>query len=304
MDRSWLNKICPVPSPAPPDFTRKSLCGCEEHSRGWVEARRVIYDHELILIESGEFDLECEDRLVKLEALQFFIVPPGVWHSTSCRLPGRRHFLHFDWEWVRVREGSPVMTFFPAHPQTEFLRRAPERIPSGWIEGKIEEPERVFALMDRLRGMLDSRQSHEMIAARGVLLELLLRLLDENPRVQQRVRHSEELAYRVRACLDGMVSTPSGEQAVCAALEALGFSYAHLSRVFRQQYGVTPVGYLHSMRIERAKQLLKQTDLKVFAVASSVGYADSVYFSRLFKRHTGISPARFRSTRASILPEV
>ena len=290
----WLSEISPVPSNAPTGFVGKSLCGSADLEVGWLEARRVIYDHELILIERGEFEVELEEASVQLRENSYLIVPPGQWHTTHCRVQGRRHYAHFDWEYWPARAESPVMTFYPAKVQAACLRPAPKALPQKVLWGTIEEPERVFGLMDRLKSMLFAQNRHEHIAARGVLLELLVRLLDEARRAEKRTHRCEDLAYRVRSALDLMISVPSSEQSVCETLRALGYSYEHLARVFRQQYGITPVAYLHSVRVERAKRLLKQGELKVEAIASEVGYEDVVYFSRLFKRHTGTSPARYR----------
>lgn len=142
--------------------------------------------------------------------------------------------------------------------------------------------------------MLASSNPHEQRASRGVLLELLIRLLDTRSDGAATNNRKEELAHRVRETLDQTITDPHSDVGVCALLARMGYSYEHLARVFRGQYGLSPVGYLHSIRIERAKHLLWQTELTVAAVADKVGYSDSVYFTRLFKRHTGISPARFR----------
>lgn len=69
----------------------------------------------------------------------------------------------------------------------------------------------------------------------------------------------------------------------------------HISRSFQKELGMSFVDYLGSMRVERAKQLLLKPELKVFEVAELVGISDSHYFSKLFKRHAGLSPSQFRA---------
>ena len=51
--------------------------------------------------------------------------------------------------------------------------------------------------------------------------------------------------------------------------------------------------YLCSYRIEKAKELLQTTNMRVYEVALFVGFEDAAYFSRFFKRYTGVSPKKF-----------
>jgi transcriptional regulator GlxA family with amidase domain len=65
-------------------------------------------------------------------------------------------------------------------------------------------------------------------------------------------------------------------------------------RRFRTATGYTPIEYVQTLRIEEAKHLLETSDLPTDAIAASVGYRDPASFRRLFKRLTGVSPARYR----------
>ncbi|BBI31196.1 hypothetical protein KCTCHS21_05950 [Cohnella abietis] len=71
-------------------------------------------------------------------------------------------------------------------------------------------------------------------------------------------------------------------------------SASYLSRLFKSQIGVGPIEYLIHVRIHKAKQFLLRSEARVQEIASSVGYEDVYYFSRLFKKHTGCSPLQFR----------
>lgn len=72
-------------------------------------------------------------------------------------------------------------------------------------------------------------------------------------------------------------------------LERRRFSY-----LFEKHTGMGPSSYLTECRIRRSKELLRTCECPISQVAECVGYADSFYFSRLFKRQTGLSPTEFR----------
>ncbi|SFD75875.1 iron complex transport system substrate-binding protein [Paenibacillus catalpae] len=74
----------------------------------------------------------------------------------------------------------------------------------------------------------------------------------------------------------------------------LAFSQRHLTRLFKQQTGFSPIDYLVRYRMEKAKGLLTSTDASLQQIAASVGYPDVYFFSRMFKKITGQSPIKYK----------
>jgi len=68
----------------------------------------------------------------------------------------------------------------------------------------------------------------------------------------------------------------------------------YLSHLFREELNITFVEYLTMVRMEEAKRLLKDTSQSIVAIAFQVGYEDASYFSKVFKKYVGISPAQYR----------
>ncbi|NQX59720.1 ABC transporter substrate-binding protein [Paenibacillus qinlingensis] len=69
-----------------------------------------------------------------------------------------------------------------------------------------------------------------------------------------------------------------------------------LLRLFKSQMGTSPIEYLIQLRVNKAKELLIYTDRTLKEISESVGYADSYYFSRIFKKQEGVSPKRFKES--------
>lgn len=74
-----------------------------------------------------------------------------------------------------------------------------------------------------------------------------------------------------------------------------GLSERQFSRRFRQSCGVAPLVYLHSLRCNAARELLQHSNLSVAEVAASVGFTDSSYFIRIFRRLAGQTPGEYRN---------
>lgn len=75
-------------------------------------------------------------------------------------------------------------------------------------------------------------------------------------------------------------------------------SPVYLSFLFKQVEGVNLSDYLTEIRLGEAKRLLATTSLKTYEVAVRAGYADEKYFSRLFKKRTGLTPTEYRNREA------
>lgn len=79
----------------------------------------------------------------------------------------------------------------------------------------------------------------------------------------------------------------------------LGYSDVYFSKVFKQLFDDNFINYLTKIRIDRAKVLLKDISFNIKEVGKSVGYADSNYFTKVFKRSIGMSPSEYRSKHNS-----
>jgi transcriptional regulator GlxA family with amidase domain len=71
-------------------------------------------------------------------------------------------------------------------------------------------------------------------------------------------------------------------------------SEAHFIRTFKETFGETPHRYLLTRRIERARYLLRTTDMQVAEVCLAVGFNSVGSFTTTFRRHVGVSPTEYR----------
>ncbi len=87
--------------------------------------------------------------------------------------------------------------------------------------------------------------------------------------------------------------------------ERLGVSKSHLVRTFHEAMGVPPGQYLNQIRLEAAKALLAHRTDSLEMVSHLCGFSGANYFCKVFKKHTGMTPAAFRAanTGKEILPE-
>ena len=81
--------------------------------------------------------------------------------------------------------------------------------------------------------------------------------------------------------------------------ERVGLSQFHFARMFRRSVGQPPHEYLTQLRMERAKGLLRDTELPLARVATLVGYQTQAHFTGVFHREVGTTPRSYRLAAAA-----
>ena len=81
-----------------------------------------------------------------------------------------------------------------------------------------------------------------------------------------------------------------------ASLFYLNRSY--LSTLFKQKTGMKFIDYLNNIRIEKSKEMLVESDKKMYQISKAVGYDNPKYFFRIFKKKTGLTPDQYRANNS------
>lgn len=81
---------------------------------------------------------------------------------------------------------------------------------------------------------------------------------------------------------------------VAAMVRLSGLAERSFMRRFKSATGMSPLEYVHTLRLEEAKQMLEASNAPIEAIAGEVGYEDAGFFSRLFRRQVNLTPAQYR----------
>lgn len=76
--------------------------------------------------------------------------------------------------------------------------------------------------------------------------------------------------------------------------DIIGYSEAHLSRLFKDSEGITLHSFIQQVRMERACHMLRDTNEKIYRIGEECGYRNTAYFIRVFRSAMGITPQEFR----------
>jgi len=107
--------------------------------------------------------------------------------------------------------------------------------------------------------------------------------------------HDENLMERVTTHVEAYIMEHLAEDLSLQNLsDAVYYNPNYLARLFKKHTGKSLTDFILSARINKAKELLQETRLKIYEIASQVGFENTIYFNRVFKKKAGLTPTMYR----------
>lgn len=248
--------------------------GCYERAHGHKMSRTRHDDNLLIYCFAGRGFLQTPSWSGDVEAGQLLLLPQGVNHRYGAddNDPWSIYWCHFSGH--QAQDYIFNMDYSEANP-VQMIGHSPN-------------------LMSHFRSVLAETgtgyNAKAMVYAANMLKQLLAyigKLLNETRNTQQQKFNLDLIQAYMLQNLDKSID-----------LELLArqanLSKYHFSKKYKELTGHSPVHHFHQMKVEYARYLLETSDLDIQGIAARVGYDDSLYFSRFFRRATGQPPTRYR----------
>jgi len=263
---------------------------------GYVEQGRYLYDHELVVFTAGKSQVVVGDESFSCTTGDVIIIPPGVRHWTrALEEKVERHCFHFDW----VQDMPSSRPSFVYEASGDYKRSSCKRAPK-WLSVRLplySAGMPLKNLLPLLHHLEESDSSPEgSLRRRGLFLQLLAEILAAG---KAKVRpvcggKSLRLVQMMKQRIENDFRSPLSMGALAGEFKV---TPVHMARAFRVIVGISPLEYLHRLRLEEAYRLLSAGSMNVAEVAGSVGFEDANYFSRLFRKKMGMLPSEVFSKR-------
>ena len=227
-------------------------------------------DYYLLYIVSGELTVHFPTKAATLGSGHFLIFPPGCrykyFHNDGTTI--EYMWLHFTGSHVEETLEKYELCIFP----------------------KVNKIEPDDAIVMRFQNIFNAFIKHDKFRENelSTLLERLMISLAR--RVSGEKKHSNLLNKSIAYINSSYVE----DLRIPDLAKMENLSVSRYNTLFRQVTGISPVEYIKKMRLASACELLSATDLPIKTVSAMVGYADPHFFSRLFKKSLGVSPAFYR----------
>lgn len=156
----------------------------------------------------------------------------------------------------------------------------------------------VKTLLDAAWEEIDSGEDAATLFVDQAMMTVVCRLMQLAGRARSLPRGG--LApWQLRRCIEYMQEHLADDIHLADLASIAGLSPFHFSRAFRQSTGCPPFSYHRALRVERAKMLLKTSDISIGSVAYAVGFESQQAFARMFRSSTGITPSQWRADSLS-----
>lgn len=193
-------------------------------------------------------------------------------------------------EEIRRENQRCSIIFLTAYDEFEFAKRA-IRVRALDYLLKPSAKEDLIAVLEEAVWLSRGRTQEKDFSVRNALQSKEMQEKDEKSDSMK----NQALAEHIRVYLETHYMEDISLQ---DAAEQLHYSDAYFCRFFKQNFDKSFIMYLSELRIEKAKELLADITVNIKEIGQEVGYRDSSYFTKVFKRITGVTPSEYRYQKA------
>ena len=253
-------------------------CGMEDADPGVITGPDLRDGFHLHVVRSGKGILRIAGEERQIREGQMFILKDGeeAYYRSDEEEPWSYCWVTYNGsdarritEEIGFREGIYILdTSIPAEGFFETVRRMHLR------------PE-----MNRINELYQ----------KGIMIEYLAMAMEaggHGAEADEKRRHRPTEEYMERAA--SFIHYNYRTIEVKDLVRFIGFSRGYLTTAFKRVYGISVQEYLLRVRMQKAKELLKATELQIQEIGARVGYEDQLNFSRIFRKYEGISPSEYR----------
>jgi AraC-like DNA-binding protein len=240
--------------------------------------------YEVTLVLDGCLDFVLDDVHYPVRGGMVFITKPNELHGSvdSTLQPA-------EWYWAHIRLPSEGALPGISVEETRALAAAFEGLSQRLIYGS-EALQDCFA---QLLAEHRSRRPFSQLVARACNHRLLVQILRDHDRSQS-LSNNQEPSRPIRLAIHWLDERLGNAISVTELAEASGLSESHFRQRFHQEMGISPSDFIARRRVQKAKGLLKSSELSITEIAFQLGFQSSPYFAAVFKKLTGQTPSQFR----------
>ncbi|MCC2684818.1 MAG: AraC family transcriptional regulator [Paenibacillaceae bacterium] len=251
------------------------------HREKFMQYESVHSSWILFAVEDGSFYYKIGDQEGTATYGDLVFCPPGATFRRVVIRPVTLFVIFLTW---RDDQGSDIPLDPGAFPNLKISIRDTARLKAD------------FAMMGTIRKLSDSGAQLKLD---HYVYDLWLLYCEEcgdhemSRSLESTGESYDRVAEKAQLMIQAQAFQPVELQKIAGTL---GLSLSQLSKKFKKRYGKSPIQYLTSQRLEKAKTLLLETTLTLEQISECCGYQNGFYLNRVFKKHINMTPNEFRST--------
>ena len=265
-----------------------SVYFCDHLKAPWTMEFRDTTSASFHLVRRGECWVMSGDRTECLGPGDLVFIEPGRDHVLASHPPGQdppageaRTLLLCGYCEFTQETGTPLLDVFPSLT----IVREEELLKHPWLKSTL----------DQLSAEYLSQQPGAELVVNKLTEVVLVELIRINFGRDEQSRFFRALSDKqIAKALQHLHNDPHIAWTLEKLAAEVGMSRAAFAKRFKELVGQPMFEYLTALRVQRAKELLRETKLPLYDVAGRVGYESDLAFTKTFKKHAGTTPTRYR----------
>lgn len=255
-----------------------TYCGVEECDAGYRVGPNRRKCYALYVITEGEGTYETKEKVYHLQKGDAFLIYPGKECYYEADEENPWSYIWVGFTGIRGEE-CMIHAGFSAKNHVK----------------KVANLSQLSSLVNAMLEAHDLTYANEL-KRNGLLSFFFAQLIDEySEQVSEvQMKYSYTGSGYVKNAIACIAENYTQKIKINELADSIGVNRSYLTSSFKKATGWSPQAYLLKLRMEKAKSLLKQTDMPINAISNTVGYTDQLAFSRMFKQHAGLSPKAYR----------
>ncbi|HZG86022.1 AraC family transcriptional regulator [Paenibacillus sp.] len=268
--------------------------GVLRKNKPWLHPTRNWDIVVLAYMDKGSMVLYEDGAELNITDQTFYVLFPNRTHYATAVSSGQ---LQLPWiHLIYHRKKPKTVSHMPLVYSSEipFSEESYGKIyiPSFW---KVQNPEYVKSKFLEAYQLQSKKDPYSHSRAILTVMEILMHLSTEYSAALRSGQFDRNRTYLLTKKMVEYIGAnwqlnPTVEQLA----DVMGITPGYLIRTFKANLGMTPLRYMTFLRIDKAKELLSQSELSIKQITAEIGLDDPYYFSRLFKKQTGMTPTEFR----------
>ena len=266
--------------------------GCATHHADWNWQKVSSPFIRIFYIVEGEAILHLPEEDILLKPGYMYMIPAFVIHSYECHGIFKLYYIHM-YEGFKNEVNLQDTYELPTEVRAgNSIRQLFEYVSSQYPDAMLPEPDpKSYDTSAQTSNYVERYMNMELwekMELRGAMLMIMSHFIRE---AKPHIWTSDERMKQVLRYIHEHIADKIDVEDL-ANLASITKTY--FIRLFKQEFGLSPVQYINLKKVERAQLLLYTTDCSVKEVAYKLGFSDHSYFIRLFHKVAGITPQEYR----------
>jgi len=251
----------------------------EEYYFTWEEGR-TLEEYQINYITEGEGIMETEFGRYQVGPGSILLVYPGQWHryKPSSKTGWSEHYIGFSGIYARY-----------LFQHSEILCNHPSVLSIGFHDNLMQ-------LFNQIIDLVHDEKPGFQYVCTGLLIQLLGNILYV---IKNQGFNGKEVERKIRHARMRLQEQYSGAVDMEKLALTCNMGYSHFRKMFKKYTGMSPLQYHNMFRLQKAKELLSESDKPIKKIALELGFQSEHYFTRLFKKKMGVTPSELREEKQS-----